>query len=192
MSGRPQTPSQTIGPFFHDALMRYGVDQIDPDAEAGAPIVVVGSVLDGAGDIVSDAMVEVWQADGSGRYRHPADGRVGDVPSSFIGFGRVASTDEGTFRVSTAMPGTVPGPNGSIQAPHLSVQIFARGLLDRLCTRIYFPDLTENADDPVLGQVPEERRDTLIARPEGQEGGASIYRFDIVLQGEGETVFFDV
>lgn len=192
MSEHLQTPSQTIGPFFHFGLMRYGVDEIDPERSAGTPIVVEGDVIDGAGDIVSDAMVEIWQADGGGRYRHPADGRVGDVPSSFIGFGRVASTDEGSFRFTSAMPGTVPGPDGTIQAPHLNVQVFARGLLDHLATRIYFPGHPANADDPILAQVPEARRGTLIAREQGKDVDTVVYRFDIVLQGEGETVFFEV
>ena len=192
MSERPQTPAQTVGPFFHFALMRHGVDQLDPKQEAGSPLVVAGYVIDGAGEVVSDAMVEIWQADGGGRYRHPADGRVGDVPTSFIGFGRVASTDDGIFRFTSAMPGTVPGPDGALQAPHLNVQVFARGLLDHLATRIYFPDHPANEDDPILARVPEQRRDTLIAREEGSEGEALVYRFDIVLQGEDETVFFEV
>ena len=191
MTELPQTTSQTVGPFFHFALMRDGVDELDPERAAGTPIVITGAVLDGAGDPVSDAMVEIWQADGGGRYRHPADGRVGDVPTSFIGFGRMASTDEGVYRASTAMPGTVPGPDGSVQAPHLNVQIFARGLLDHLSTRIYFPDHPANAEDPVLARVPESRRDTLMARPDGSDGDVPVYRFDVVLQGEGETAFFD-
>ncbi len=193
MTQRPQTTAQTIGPFFHFALMRDGVDELDPDQAAGTPIIVTGTVLDGAGDPITDAMVEIWQADGGGRYRHPADGRVGDVPTSFIGFGRVASDDDdGTFRAATAMPGTIPGPDGSVQAPHLNVQVFARGLLDHLSTRMYFPDNPANGDDPVLAAVPADRRDTLIARHEGDEGGVPVYRFDLVLQGEGETVFFDI
>ena len=192
MTELPQTTSQTVGPFFHFALMRDGVDELDPERAAGTPIVITGAVLDGAGDPVSDAMVEIWQADGGGRYRHPADGRVGDVPTSFIGFGRMASTDEGVYRASTAMPGTVPGPDGSVQAPHLNVQIFARGLLDHLSTRIYFPDHPANAEDPVLARVPASRRDTLMARPDGSDGDVPVYRFDVVLQGEGETVFFDL
>ena len=191
MTELPQTTAQTVGPFFHFALMRDGVDELDPDREAGTPIVITGAVRDGAGDPVSDAMVEIWQADGGGRYRHPADGRVGDVPTNFIGFGRVASTDEGTYRAATAMPGTVPGPDGSVQAPHLNVQIFARGLLDHLSTRIYFPDHPANAEDPVLARVPEARRDTLYARADGADGDVPVYRFDVVLQGEDETVFFD-
>jgi protocatechuate 3,4-dioxygenase, alpha subunit len=191
MSPHGQTPAQTVGPFFHDALMRDGVDDLDPEGAAGSPITVRGSIRDGAGEIVSDAMIEVWQSDGAGRYRHPADGRSSDVPSSFIGFGRLASSDDGTFQFRTVMPGTVAGRGGTIQAPHLNVHVFARGLLDKLATRIYFEDVAANATDPVLGSVPEGRRDTLLARHEGDGDGARRYRFDIVLQGEGETVFFD-
>lgn len=186
----PQTPAQTIGPFFHHALMRDGVDELDPEGVAGTPVVVEGTVLDGAGQPVSDAMVEVWQADGSGRYRHPVDGRASDVASSFVGFGRVASSEEGSYRIRTVMPGTVPG-RGGIQAPHLNVQVFARGLLDHLSTRVYFEGHPANADDPVLAAVPAERRRTLIASPVDGEDERR-FRFDIVLQGSGETVFFDV
>ncbi len=193
MTQLPQTTAQTVGPFFHFALMRDAVDELDPEQDAGSPLVVTGAVRDGAGDPVDDAMVEIWQADGGGRYRHPADGRVGDVPTDFIGFGRVASTSDGSFRLTTAMPGTVPGPAGTtVQAPHLNVQVFARGLLDHLSTRIYFPDHPDNAEDPVLTQVPADRRNTLVARPAGDESGVPVYRFDIVLQGDDETVFFDV
>lgn len=185
----PQTPAQTVGPFFHDALMRDGVEDLDPDDVAGTPIVVEGIVVDGQGQPVTDAMVEVWQADGSGRYRHPVDGRSGDVPSAFIGFGRVASSSDGSYRIRTVMPGTVPG-RGAVQAPHLNVQVFARGLLDHLTTRIYFEGHPANDDDAVLATVPLERRRTLIAAADGDADGR--YRFDIVLQGDGETVFFDV
>jgi protocatechuate 3,4-dioxygenase, alpha subunit len=191
MSELPQTPSQTIGPFFHDALMRDGVDELDPAGEAGDPIVVTGAVLDGAGEAISDAMVEIWQSDGGGRYRHPADGRAGDVPTSFVGFGRVASTDEGTYRLNTVLPGTVPGRDGKVQAPHLNVHVFARGVLDKLATRIYFEGRDANERDPVLVSIPAERRASLLARPDGEEDGVTRYRFDIVLQGEDETVFFD-
>jgi protocatechuate 3,4-dioxygenase, alpha subunit len=186
-----QTPSQTVGPFFHDALMEAGVDDLDPAGEAGAPIVIHGAVLDGAAEFVTDAMVEIWQSDGGGRYRHPADGRCGDVPTSFVGFGRVVSNDEGTYRVRTVMPGTVPGNDGTAQAPHLNVHVFARGVLDKLATRIYFDGVEANDHDPVLATVPASRRATLVAREDGEEQGARRYRFDILLQGEGETVFFD-
>lgn len=187
-----QTPSQTIGPFFHFALMKDGLDDLDPTGEAGVPIVVEGAVLDGAGEAVADAMVEFWQSDGNGRYRHPADGRSRDVPSSFIGFGRVASADDGSFRIRTAMPGTVPGRDGAVQAPHLNVHVFARGVLDQLSTRIYFDGVETNADDPVLAAVPPARRATLLACPDGEADKARRYRFDIVLQGDAETVFFDL
>lgn len=186
-----QTPAQTVGPFFHHALMRDGVDDLDPDGNAGSPIIVEGTVRDGAGDVVGDAMIETWQSDGGGRYRHPADGRSADVPGAFIGFGRVASDDDGSFTIRTVMPGTVPGRGGSVQAPHLNVHVFARGLLDKLATRIYFDGLEANAADPVLSSVPADRRSTLLARPDGDDQGAARYRFDIVLQGDGETVFFD-
>jgi protocatechuate 3,4-dioxygenase, alpha subunit len=186
-----QTPAQTIGPFFHDGLMRDGVDVLDPDGVAGSAVTIVGTVVDGEGAPVGDAMLEVWQADGGGRYRHPADGRSADVPSSFTGFGRIASAADGAFRFTTVVPGTVPGRDGSVQAPHLSLQLFARGLLDKLATRIYFDGEPANADDPVLGSVPAERRATLLAVPDGEEAGVPRFRFDVVLQGPDETVFFD-
>jgi protocatechuate 3,4-dioxygenase, alpha subunit len=191
MNAHPQTPSQTIGPFFHDALMRHGVDDLDPEGRAGEPIVLIGAVRDGAGSGVADAMVEIWQSDGAGRYRHPADGRAPDIPTSFIGFGRVASTDDGAYRLRSVLPGTVPGRRGTVQAPHLNVHVFARGVLDKLATRIYFDGQAANEQDPVLSSVPADRRATLLARREGEEDGAARYRFDIVLQGADETAFFD-
>lgn len=191
MTDRRQTPAQTVGPFFHDALMRNGVQAMDPAGTAGSPVVVAGTVRDGGGEPVRDAMIEIWQADGGGRYQHPADGRASDVPSSFVGFGRVATDQEGSFRFSTVMPGTVPGRDGQVQAPHLSVHVFARGLLDKLATRVYFSGVEANEDDPVLSQVPEGRRASLIARLEGETDDVPVYRFDVVLQGPGETVFFN-
>lgn len=200
-----QTPSQTVGPFFHDALMRDTRDRLDGAGVDGTPVRIAGRVLDGAGEPVDDAMIEVWQADAVGRYRHPADGRSGDVFDEFLGFGRVATAGDGGFAFDTVLPGTVPGrEDASVQAPHVVVQVFARGLLDAVVTRIYFADRPENDADPVLARVPADRRDTLLARPEGQvEGevnggidggidGRARYRFDIVLQGERETVFFDI
>jgi protocatechuate 3,4-dioxygenase, alpha subunit len=191
MNRLPQTPAQTVGPFFHDALMRDGVDELDRDGSAGSPIVLVGAVHDGTGDKVADAMVELWQSNGAGRYRHPADGRSSDVASDFIGFGRVATDDEGRYRVRTVLPGAVPGRDGTVQSPHLNVHVFARGLLDKLQTRIYFARHPSNDADPVLLAVPQDRRSTLFAREDGHEDGVPRYRFDVVLQGAGETVFFD-
>ncbi len=192
MSVRKQTPSQTVGPFFAYALTpeSYGYPGIagpriaSPDA-ATAPIVVEGRVLDGAGAPVTDALVEIWQADPAGRY-----GRVRG--EGFFGFGRCGTDREGRFRFETVKPGRVAGPGGRLMAPHLLVCLTARGLLNHLFTRIYFGDEEEaNRADPILQLVPEGRRDTLIAAPESA-GAVPVYRLDIHLQGERETVFFDL
>jgi protocatechuate 3,4-dioxygenase alpha subunit len=161
------------------------VPENDPEA-----IHIRGSVYDGEGEIVDDALVEIWQANRGGRYDHPED-RRDDVPleEGFTGFGRCATGAEGRFEFITVKPGRVPGPGGRMQAPHIDVSVFARGLLKRLVTRIYFPDEAEaNADDPVLSSIEDpEERETLVAIAE--EGGL---RFDIRLQGDGETAFFVV
>jgi protocatechuate 3,4-dioxygenase alpha subunit len=194
---RKQTPSQTVGPFFAFALTgpQYGYhyDALGSGALAGkdAPgehIRVVGRVLDGAGAPVDDAMIEIWQADSQGRYAHPADGRPSNQP--FKGFGRCGTgTDpENRFVFDTIKPGSVD----DTQAPHINVLVFMRGLLSHAYTRIYFSDETQaNERDPVLSNVPAELRQTLIAERE-QADGAVAYRFDIVMQGERETVFFDI
>ena len=194
---RPEgiTPSQTVGPFFAYALTptgRYAIadlagnDLVTDDA-AGARIRIEGRIVDGDGAPVTDAMIEVWQADGEGRF-------AGHDPAlsnaRFKGFGRCETDAEGRYSFRTVKPGAVPGPNGAVQAPHVDVGVFARGLLRRLFTRIYFEDEAGNAGDPVLALVPSEARATLIARRE--DGGAEpVYRFDVRLQGEGETVFFE-
>jgi protocatechuate 3,4-dioxygenase alpha subunit len=182
------TPSQTIGPFFAYALTprAYGGpelanEQVATDGVSGERISIRGHVLDGDGEPVSDAMIEIWQADSDGRFN--AAGNAG-----FTGFGRAETTPEGFFHFATIRPGALPGPDGSSQAPHLTVSVFARGLLVRLATRIYFSDEPANDADPVLALVPAGRRETLIAQ-RGQDGAFS---FDIRLQGEGETVFFDI
>ena len=190
-----RTPSQTVGPFLHVGLVPgpYGVRDIFSSAvaDAGQPgthVRIVGCIYDGAGILLPDAMVETWQADHQGRYPHPADGRP-VTSNSFRGFGRCATDRDGGFNFSTVKPGTVPGPNGTTQAPHINVGIFARGILKRLFTRIYFAGDPANAADPILALVPAERRDTLIAKPD--PSNPNVYRFDIYLQGDKETVFFD-
>ena len=183
----PATPSQTIGPFFHFALLDRDRSELVPPDHPDA-VRIMGTVYDGAGEPVPDAMVEIWQADPSGRYDHPADD--GEGPPSgrdLTGFGRCGTDEGGSFSFVTLKPGPVPGPDGaSLQAPHLVVSVFARGLLKRLVTRVYFPDEGEaNARDPVLSSVedPELRR-TLVAEEEGDA-----LRFDVLLQGEGQTAF---
>jgi protocatechuate 3,4-dioxygenase alpha subunit len=183
------TPSQTIGPFLHIELPYEGEERLVAANHPGA-IRLIGTLTDGQGDPVDDALIEIWQANRAGRYAHPEDTRE-DIPleDGFTGFGRCATDDEGRFEFLTVKPGAVPGPDGRLQAPHIDVSVFARGLLNRLVTRIYFPDETEaNAEDPVLSLIEDEAgRRTLIAE---QHDGS--FRFDIRLQGEGETTFFVV
>jgi len=182
------TPSQTVGPFFHDALLDGDRSElVSPDHPEAVRI--EGTVYDGAGEPVSDTMVEIWQANGAGRYNDQADNRE-DLPldEGFSGFGR-SGTDAGSrFSFVTVKPGPAPLPAGRIQAPHIMVSVFARGLLKRVVTRIYFPDEEEaNAADPVLSSIEDPKpRATLIARVEGDA-----LRFDIHLQGENQTVFFE-
>lgn len=207
-----QTPSQTVGPYFHYGLAwKGGADLVgasDMGARAdlfpeehyvlalpsssgtpeGAAIEIAGCVYDAKGDLVPDAMIEIWQANAAGRYASPDDARD-EVPLDphFIGFGRSSTSAEGVYRFRTVRPGRVPGPGNSLQAPHLAVSVFARGVLKRLATRLYFADGEGNDVDPILSLVPEARRDTLIARP--RDGG---WWLDIRLGGEKETVFFDL
>lgn len=182
------TPSQTVGPFFHYGLMRPGQDQIAPEGLPGQRIVVEGRVLDGDGQPVADAMIEIWQADSEGRYSHPLEPRFG-ANASFRGFGRIATDTTGTWRAFTIKPGPIAHPGGGQQAPHLNLGVFARGVLTRLHTRLYFEDEALNAKDPVLALVEPGRRATLIAKRE-ERNGQVVYTLDIRLQGDGETVFF--
>ena len=208
-----QTPWQTVGPYFHYGLpWKGGADLVGksdmgarPDlfaeehyvlnvsAPTGTPqgqvIEIAGRLIDGDGKPVADAMVEIWQANAAGRYASADDSRP-DVPLDphFIGFGRAATSAEGTYRFRTIRPGRVPGLGNSLQAPHLAISVFGRGLLKRLATRLYFADGEGNDIDPILSLVPQERRDTLIAI----KGADGVWRFDIVLQGKRETVFFDL
>lgn len=194
MTGPPVTPSQTVGPFFAIGLPWPDGPHIVPDGTPGA-ITIGGFVLDGAAEPVPDALVETWQAAPDGSFGHPDDPRRSAAGSAFPAaafrrFGRCASGPDGAYRLVTLRPAPLPCGDGRTEAPHLDVSVFARGLLDRVVTRIYFPDEEDaNAADPVLSALPDPgRRDTLIAAADG----AGRFRFDIRLQGEGETVFFDV
>jgi len=197
---RPLTPSQTIGPFFHRALLHEGWNDLAARGAAGERVVIEGRVLDGDGVPVSDAMIETWQANAAGSYDHPEDrqerdGQEKPLESDFHGFGRTATSTDGSFGLRTIKPGPVrpvPGGGDATQAPHINLSVFARGLLKRLVTRIYFPDEPLNEADPLLSMLPTSRRATLIAR--AVRGGAAerVLHFDIVLQGDNETVFLDV
>jgi len=182
---RATTPSQTVGPFFSLGLPWDDGPHVVPAGTAGA-IRVRGRVLEGDGAPVADALVETWQADPDGRFDHPDDprGRV----AGFRGFGRCPTEADGSWEIVTLKPGAVPDAGGGLQAPHIAVSVFARGLLNRVVTRIYFGDEPEaNAADPVLARVDPARRATLIAAP--ADGG---YAIDVRLQGPGETAFFRV
>jgi protocatechuate 3,4-dioxygenase alpha subunit len=180
-----QTPSQTVGPFFAIGLpWSDGPDVVPPDTPGS--FWIRGTVFDGMGEPVPDALVETWQADPNGRFDHPDDPR--GAVKGFRGFGRSAADSQGLYGIHTVKPGRIPYVDGRLQAPYLAVSVFSRGLLDRVTTRIYFGDEeAANAEDPVLAEVPEARRKTIIATPTA-EG----YHLDIYLQGPNETVFFAV
>lgn len=185
-----QSPSQTVGPFFHYGLIFGGENVLVNDFTSGERIYIKGQVLDGDGQPVPDALVEIWQADAQGHFNHPADPHREQADKHFRGFGRSATTGDG-FWFKTVKPGAVPGPDRQTQAPHVNVMIFARGMLIHAVTRLYFSDEeSANRADPVLNSVAPERRQTLIARREDSTD-LPCYRFDIQLQGNQETVFFN-
>jgi protocatechuate 3,4-dioxygenase alpha subunit len=191
------TPSQTVGPFFKYGLTpggayqwndAFGNDLVTPDV-SGERIRIVGQVFDGGGHAVPDAMLEIWQADAQGRFSDPQDARA--LPNAaFRGFGRCDTDAHGGYSFPTIKPGSVPGPGGRQQAPHILLAVFGRGMTQQVITRIYFEDEAANAGDPILALVPAERRATLIARRE--PGETATYRLDVHLQGDLETVFFDL
>lgn len=187
------TTSQTVGPYLHIGLAPRDCADLVFDGRTDQPdrIVIEGRVVDGDGNAMPDGMIEVWQADAAGHYAHPHDVRSGqdETARSASGFGRLPTGPDGSFRLTTVKPGRVPAPDGSMQAPHLVVAVFARGLLQHLSTRLYFGDEPEaNAEDLVLRGVPAARRATLVADGDAAHG----YRWTLTLQGppEHETVFF--
>jgi protocatechuate 3,4-dioxygenase, alpha subunit len=185
------TPSQTVGPFFHlGCTENDSVGSLVTEVTKGKRIRLVCQVFDGNGAPIPDAMIEIWQANAEGRYNHPEDLQKKALDPGFSGFGRLASDTNGACTFETIKPGRVAGNNGKEQAPHINVSVFARGVLKRLATRIYFAGDPANAEDAVLALVPQERRGTLLAQP-GSSGGNE-WRFDIYLCGNHETVFFDV
>jgi protocatechuate 3,4-dioxygenase alpha subunit len=182
------TPSQTVGPFFSIGL--NGLNRANlADGNEGERVAIQGRVLDGDGQPVPDAVLEIWQADADGRYHHPEHTGPQNNATPFFGFGRIPTDEQGRFSFTTIKPGPVYGPDGKPQAPHLQISVFMRGLLRQLVTRIYFPDEPLNASDPVLQVVLESRRETLIARPTKPEHNS--LEWNVCLQGGNETVFFD-
>lgn len=184
------TTSQTVGPFFSIGLTRLKKVDLAGPGVSGERITIAGRVLDGDRKPVSDAMIEIWQANSHGKYAHPEDDQKKPLEPGFQGFGRIPVDENGEFSFTTIKPGAVPGPNGKLQAPHIAVSVFMRGLLRRLMTRIYFPDEPANAGEFVLNLVEPERRATLIAKKSVKQIGT--LEWNVILQGPDETVFFDI
>jgi len=182
----PVTGSQTVGPYFRIGMAPLFREELAGPETAGERVTIHGRVLDGDGKGVPDAQIEVWQADAQGQYIETESVKE----TGFRGFGRVATNDRGDFRISTIKPGSVAGPDNWVQAPHLVVLVFMRGLLRHLVTRIYFAGEAANESDPILKVVPAERRHTLMAQPEKAE--ATRFAWNVRLQGDDETVFFEV
>jgi len=179
--------SQTVGPYLHIGLNWLTTRDIAGKGVAGERVAIQGRLLDGNGNGVNDGLIEIWQANAAGKYAHPEDRQKKPLEKGWRGFGRIPTDATGGFGFRTIKPGRVPGPEGTLQAPHLVVAVFMRGLLKHLATRIYFPDeAAANAEDPVLRLVPAARRATLIPRKKGKA-----LEWNIVLQGKGETAFFD-
>ncbi|MFZ0583902.1 MAG: protocatechuate 3,4-dioxygenase subunit alpha [Candidatus Acidiferrales bacterium] len=183
------TTSQTVGPFFTIGLTRMNRSEVAGPGVSGERVTIEGRVVDGDGVPIPDAVIEIWQANSFGKYAHPEDLQDKPVEAGFSGYGRVPTDEAGRFSFTTIKPGAVPGPDGKMQAPHLAVSVFMRGLLKRLVTRIYFPDEAGNDRDFVLSLVEPSRRGTLIARAVAGRAGA--LEWNVVMQGKGETVFFD-
>lgn len=181
------TASQTVGPFFHIGLEKLSMADLAKSAAGGETVSIQGRVLDGDGKPVNDALIEIWQANAQGKYAHPDDVQDKPLDAGFKGFGRVATGDNGEFRFVTIKPGRVPAPGGALQAPHLVVAVFMRGLLKHLVTRMYFPGEAGNDEDAVLALVPKERRATLVAK----SAGDGTLEWNVILQGRDETVYFD-
>ncbi|HEY1468910.1 MAG TPA: protocatechuate 3,4-dioxygenase subunit alpha [Candidatus Acidoferrum sp.] len=186
----PATTSQTVGPFFHLGCAALYCTELAGPGVSGERVRIQGRVLDGDGQAVPDAILEVWQADAAGRYAQQAglDTKTGE--HTFFGFGRIPTEADGNFQFSTIKPGSVSAPDGTPQAPHIVVSVFARGLLTRLVTRIYFSEEPLNDSDFVLGRVEAGRRETLMAKP--INGRKEMREWNVILQGPDETVFFDL
>jgi protocatechuate 3,4-dioxygenase alpha subunit len=181
------TAAQTVGPFVSIGFEKQAIIDVALLGVAGERVTITGHVLDGDGQPVGDAVIETWQANSYGKYAHPDDAQEKMLEENFKGFGRVLTDTRGGFRLATIKPGPVAGADGRVQAPHITVVIFMRGLLRHLMTRIYFPGDAANADDPVLSLVPAARRATLIAT----QSAIGVLQWNVNLQGPQETVFFD-
>jgi protocatechuate 3,4-dioxygenase alpha subunit len=183
------TPSQTVGPYLHIGLDWLTTSNLVTTETEGQHIVVQGRLLDADEQPIPDGMIEIWQANAHGKYAHPDDHQAQPLTKNFMGFGRMSTDEQGGFRFSSIKPGAVPHHDGSLQASHIMVQVFARGLIKQLVTRVYFPQ-DDHSHDLVLKHAPVERRHTLIATAVNAQ--STIFNWNIVLGGENETVFFTI
>jgi len=183
------TPSQTVGPYLHIGLDWLTTSSLVSPETEGQHIVLQGCLLDTDGQPIPDGMIEIWQANAHGKYAHPDDHQAKTLTQNFMGFGRLSTDEQGGFRFSTIKPGTVPHHDGSLQASHIMVQVFARGLIKQLVTRVYFPN-DDHSHDLVLKHVPVERRHTLVAST--TKDNPNVFNWNIALGGENETVFFTI
>jgi protocatechuate 3,4-dioxygenase alpha subunit len=183
------TTSQTVGPFFSIGMCRSIKQNLADANVSGERVNIEGRVFDGDRQPVPDAILEIWQANSHGKYAHPEDDQDKPLEANFTGYGRIPTNIEGKFHFTTVKPGQVPDPEGKLQAPHIVVSVFARGLLRRLVTRIYFPDEAANDSDFALKLVEPSRRGTLIAKNVAR--GVDALEWNVILQGSDETVFFD-
>lgn len=183
------TPSQTVGPYLHIGLDWLNTSTVAQPETEGQHVVLQGRLLDADGQPIPDGMIEIWQANAHGKYVHPDDHSSNPLTKNFMGFGRMPTDEQGGFRFSTIKPGRVAHRDGSLQAPHIMVQVFARGLIKQLVTRVYFPD-DDHGEDVVLHHVPVDRRHTLVATAHTQQ--SNVLDWNIVLGGKNETVFFTI
>jgi protocatechuate 3,4-dioxygenase alpha subunit len=181
------TPSQTIGPFYWGTLVKACEADLAPPSVAGERIALALTLHDANGAVIPDGMFEIWQANSHGRYAHPEDRRNLPLDADFDGFGRASTDTAGVARFTTVRPGRVPWPEGGMQAPHINISIFARGVLNRLATRLYFEGDPTLPEDPVLKLIEPGRRATLLAKPDA----SGVWRLPIHIGGARETVFFD-
>jgi len=185
------TPWCTVGPYFTVCVDEdLCIPQIAKPEAKGERVKLICAVFDRNGECVPDTLIEIWQANADGKYNHPADRQAKSVDAAFRGFGRQVTNLSGACEFETIKPGRVPGPRGALQAPHLEVGVFTRGVLKRLATRIYFAGDAANGECPVLALVPKSRRAALMAQPVAGQPGS--WRHEIYLSGPKETVFFEV
>ncbi len=187
----PQTPSQTVGPYYAIGLIDGSLNNLLTPETKGQRIIITGRLLDADREAFKDGCLEIWQADANGYFNHPADPNHTHADKTFKGWGRAECDEDGRFIFHTIKPGPVQNADGSTLAPHIAVHVFGRGMLLHARTRFFFPN-DAHADDPVFQAIPAARRDTVIMRAGTEDSNLPVYHIDVKFDGDDETVFFDV